>query len=174
MDGGFNMNERYPIGQFSCGESISSEEVQLWIHEIKTFPARLNEVVNELDEELLKNTYREGGWNIRQLVHHIADSHLNSYIRFKLALTENNPTIKPYAEEKWAELPDSNLPIEVSLALIQSLHERWVYILEKLTVVQLKRTFTHPDAGDITLEKNIGLYAWHGNHHLAHIRNAIK
>lgn len=168
------MNERYPIGQFSCGDSISSEEIQHWIDEIKTLPARLNDVVSELDEEKLKNTYREGGWTIQQIVHHIADSHLNSYIRFKLALTEDNPTIKPYAEDKWAALPDSNLPIEVSLVLIQSLHERWVYLLENLTVVKLKRTFTHPDSGDYTLEKNIGLYAWHGNHHLAHIQNAIK
>ncbi|MFC7686057.1 YfiT family bacillithiol transferase [Ureibacillus sp. GCM10028918] len=168
------MNEKYPIGQFSCSEVISSEEVQLWIHEIKTLPARLTELVQGLDEEVINNSYREGGWTIRQLVHHIVDSHLNSYIRFKLALTENNPTIKPYAEDKWAELTDSNLPACVSLNLIQSLHERWVYLLENLTVEQLKRTFTHPDSGEITLEKNIGLYAWHGNHHLSHIQNAIN
>ena len=168
------MNEKYPIGQFTCGETISSKEVQEWIDEIKTFPARLYEIVRELDEEVLENTYREGGWSIRQLVHHVADSHLNSYIRFKLALTENNPIIKPYAEDKWAELPDSHLSIEFSLALIQGLHERWVYLLENLTDVELKRTFTHPDSGVITLAKNIGLYAWHGNHHLAHIKNAVK
>ena len=168
------MNERYPIGEFSSDESISSEEVQWWIEEIKTLPARLTEVVKELDEGTLENTYRKGGWSIRQLVHHIADSHLNSYIRFKLALTENNPTIKPYAEDKWAELPDSHLSVGVSLALIRGLHERWVYLLESLTEVELKRTFTHPDSGVITLEKNIGLYAWHGNHHLAHIKNAVK
>lgn len=168
------MNERYPIGQFSCNESISSDEVQQWIQEIKTLPARLEEAVNGLDEIILNNTYREGGWTIRQLVHHIADSHLNSYIRFKLALTEDNPTIKPYAENQWAKLADSQLPIEESLTLIQGLHERWVFLLENLTDQQLKRTFIHPESGGITLEKNIGLYAWHGNHHLAHIKNAIE
>lgn len=167
------MNERYPIGQFACNEIISSEEVQRWIQEIKTLPARLIEVVNGLEEEKLKNTYREGGWTIHQLVHHIADSHLNSFIRFKLALTEKNPTIKPYAEDQWAKLPDSSLPIEISLTLIRGLHERWVYLLENLTAEQLNRTFTHPESGVITLAKNIGLYAWHGNHHLAHIKNAI-
>lgn len=172
--GGFNMDEKYPIGQFTCGETISSEDIQHWIEEIKTLPVRLHEAVDGLAEEMLENTYREGGWTIRQLVHHIADSHLNSYIRFKLALTENNPTIKPYAEDKWAELPDSKLPIEISLNIIQSLHERWVFLLENLADAQHKRTFIHPDSGGIPLEMNIGLYAWHGNHHLAHIRNAIQ
>ncbi|MDI7742734.1 bacillithiol transferase BstA [Lysinibacillus fusiformis] len=168
------MNERYPIGEFSCNEVISSEEIQQWIQDIKTLPARLIEALTELEVEMLKKTYREGGWTIQQLVHHIADSHLNSYIRFKLALTEKNPTIKPYAEDHWAELADSNLPIEVSLTLIKGLHERWVYLLENLTDEQLKSTFTHPQSGVITLEKNIGIYAWHGNHHLAHIKNAIQ
>ncbi|KGR75623.1 YfiT family bacillithiol transferase [Ureibacillus sinduriensis] len=168
------MDERYPIGQFTCGETISLEDIQRWIEEIKTFPKELREVVEGLGEEMLENTYREGGWTIRQLVHHIADSHLNSYIRFKLALTETNPTIKPYAEDKWAELPDSSLPIEISLNIIQSLHERWAFLLANLTVAQHKRNFIHPDSGDIPLEMNVGLYAWHGNHHLAHIRNAIQ
>ncbi len=167
------MDERYPIGQFSCNESISAEEIQQWIQEIKTLPSRLNKAVNGASEETLKIKYREGGWTIRQLVHHIADSHLNSYIRFKLALTEDNPTIKPYAEDQWAELSDSQLPIEVSLTFIQALHERWVYILENLTDEQLQLTFTHPESGVVTLAKNIGLYAWHGNHHLAHIQNAL-
>jgi len=168
------LNERYPIGEFSCNEVISSEEIQQWIQDIKTLPARLIEALTELEVEMLKKTYREGGWTIQQLVHHIADSHLNSYIRFKLALTEKNPTIKPYAEDHWAELADSNLPIEVSLTLIKGLHERWVYLLENLTDEQLKSTFIHPQSGVITLEKNIGIYAWHGNHHLAHIKNAIQ
>lgn len=168
------MNERYPIGEFSCNEVISSEEIQQWIQDIKTLPARLIEALTELEVEMLKKTYRKGGWTIQQLVHHIADSHLNSYIRFKLALTEKNPTIKPYAEDHWAELADSNLPIEVSLTLIKGLHERWVYLLENLTDEQLKSTFIHPQSGVITLEKNIGIYAWHGNHHLAHIKNAIQ
>ncbi|MCM3388775.1 putative metal-dependent hydrolase [Ureibacillus chungkukjangi] len=168
------MNDRYPIGKFSCSECISSEEVQGWVDDIKSLPAKLNEALKELDVKVLENTYREGGWSIRQLVHHIADSHLNSYIRFKLALTEDNPTIKPYSEEKWAELSDSTLPLEVSLSLIQGLHERWGFLLENLTPAELEKTFTHPESGVITLKENIGLYAWHGNHHLAHIKIALE
>jgi uncharacterized damage-inducible protein DinB len=168
------VNDRYPIGEFNCDEFISTEEIQAWINEIGTLPIRLKEVVEYLNDEDLKCTYRVGSWTIRQLVHHIADSHTNAYTRFKLALTEENPTIKPYAEDKWAELPDSKLPIASSLKIIEALHERWVYLLENLTDEQLKRTFIHPDSGIVSVEKNIGIYAWHGNHHLAHIKNALN
>lgn len=168
------MNERYPIGEFACAEKISTEDVQLWINEIRTLPKRLKEVVEPLNDAALESTYREGSWTIRQVVQHIADSHMNSYIRFKLALTEENPIIKPYFEEKWAELPHSTLPITVSLQMIESLHASWVHLLESLTDEQLKRTFYHPDTGIVSLEKNIGIYAWHGNHHLAQIKNALK
>lgn len=168
------MDAKYPIGQFSCNETISNQVLEQWIHDIKTLPTRLIETVKELTEEQLAKTYREGSWTVRQLVHHMADSHLNSYTRFKLALTEENPTIKPYAEQKWAALADSQLPIHVSLMLIEALHERWVYLLESLTVEQLNRTFIHPDSGAIPLKENIGVYAWHGNHHLAHIQLALK
>lgn len=168
------MNERYPIGEFDCAEHISKEEIKAWIKEIRMFPMRLIEVVNHLSDEALEYTYREGSWTIRQIVHHIADSHMNAYIRFKLALTEENPTIKPYEEDKWAELPDSKLPITTSLKIIESLHERWVYLIENLMDEQLKRTFIHPDSGIVSVEKNIGIYAWHGNHHIAHIKSALK
>ena len=168
------MDERYPIGEFNCAEQISVDDVENWIDEIRLMPVSLIEVVNNLSEESLEYTYREGGWTIRQIVHHIADSHLNAYTRIKLAITEENPIIKPYAEEKWAELPDSKLPISTSLRIIDALHMRWVYLLENLTDEQLKRTFTHPVSGIVTVEKSIGMYAWHGNHHLAHLKNALK
>ncbi len=166
--------ERYPIGEFQCPKVISNEQIQQWIAEIKTLPQRVKEAVECLDDETLAYTYRENGWTIRQLVHHLADSHMNAYIRFKLALTEHHPTIKPYAEDKWAELIDSTLPIDVSLALLEALHERWSYLLASLTDEQLQRTFDHPDSGSTSLAKNIGIYAWHGNHHVAHIHQALK
>jgi len=166
--------DRYPIGEFQCPDVISKENIQGWLEEIKTFPQRLKAVVENLSDEALASTYRENSWNVRQLVHHLVDSHMNSYIRFKLALTEDNPTIKPYAEDKWAELIDSTMPIEISLTLLESLHLRWTFLLETLTDEMLKRTFNHPDSGTTSLEKNIGIYAWHGNHHLAQILNALK
>ena len=168
------MNERFPIGEFVCMENVSTKEIKSWVNEIRTLPMRLMEVVNHLSDVELEYTYREGSWAIRQIIHHIADSHMNAYIRFKLALTEESPTIKSYAEEKWAELSDSKLPIDTSLKIIESLHDRWVYLIENLTDEQLKRTFIHPDSGVVSLEGNIGIYAWHGNHHLAHIKNALK
>jgi len=168
------MNDRYPIGAFTCPEVISNEQVQQWITELSTFPIRLKEVVELISEEALESTYREGSWTVRQIVHHLADSHMNAYIRLKLALTEENPTIKPYFEEKWAELPDYKLPITGSLKMIEAIHEHWVYLLENITEAQRKRTFTHPDSGIVSVEKNIGIYAWHSNHHLAHIKHALK
>ncbi|RUT47509.1 putative metal-dependent hydrolase [Paenibacillus anaericanus] len=168
------MNDRYPIGEFKCSEIISHEEVTEWINEIREFPSRLVEVVSNLTDVELNKTYRENGWTIRQVVHHIADSHMNAFIRFKLALTEDNPTIKPYDQDEWAKLADCKLPIETSLSIIESLHERWSYLLQSLSEEQLNRTFHHPDSGLVRVERNIGIYAWHGNHHLAHIKNALE
>jgi len=164
---------KYPIGQFESVEVISREQVAEWIEEIHLLPEQLKEVVVDLNEEDLNRTYRPNSWTVRQLVHHIADSHLNSYIRIKLALTEEKPTIKPYEEAEWAKLPDYNLPMSVSIQLIHSLHERWVYLLQNLTDEQLKKSFHHPVLGMITVENSIGTYAWHGKHHLAHIKNAL-
>jgi len=164
---------RYPIGQFQYPKEVTSQQVKEWIEDICLLPKQLEEALSRATEQALAKSYRENGWNVLQLVHHIADSHMNSYIRFKLALTEDEPTIKPYNEAEWAMLPDSEMPIATSLKLIESLHERWVYLLTSLTDEQLQRAFNHPDSGLTTLEHAIGLYAWHGKHHLAHIQNAL-
>lgn len=168
------VNERYPIGQFESDDVISKEQIAEWIEEIYLLPEQLREVVVDLNEEDFNRTYRPNSWTVRQLVHHIADSHLNGYLRIKLALTEEEPTIKPYEEADWAKLPDYSLPISISMQLIQSLHERWVYLLQNLNDEQLKKSFYHPVSGVMTVEKSIGIYAWHGKHHLAHIRNALQ
>jgi len=123
-----------------------------------------------LSEPQLDTPYRPGGWTVRQVVHHVPDSHINSYVRFRLALTENEPTVKPYDESRWAELADSRTAhIETSLALLESLHERWVLLLRSLSPADFRRQFRHPELGAVSLEKNLALYAWHGRHHVAHI-----
>ncbi|MBG9692008.1 YfiT family bacillithiol transferase [Lysinibacillus fusiformis] len=164
---------RYPIGEFQCPKEVTSQHVKEWMEDISLLPKQLKEVLSEASEQALAKSYRENGWTVRQLVHHIADSHMNSYTRFKLALTEDVPTIKPYNEAEWAMLPDSEMPIATSLTLIESLHERWVYLLTNLTDEQLQRAYNHPDSGLTTLEQAVGLYAWHGKHHLAHIQHAL-
>ena len=140
------------------------------LNDIEQTPARLREAVAGLSDPQLDTPYRDGGWTVRQLAHHVPDSHMNSYIRFKLALTEDDPTIKPYMEDRWAELSESRqAPIEVSLALLDSLHQRWMLVLRSLTEADWKRTFRHPKLGPMTLEKNLALYSWHGKHHVAHV-----
>ncbi|WP_066052618.1 YfiT family bacillithiol transferase [Robertmurraya korlensis] len=166
------MDARYPIGTFQLEGDIDRTLMNHWIEEIASLPKKLREAVTDLTDEQLDTPYREGGWTIRQVVHHIADSHMNAYIRFKLALTEDSPVIKPYEEARWAELEDSKLPVDVSLMLIESVHIRLIVLLKALNEDERKRTFVHPESGVVSLEKNIGLYAWHGNHHLAHITNA--
>lgn len=163
------VEERYPIGEFQFEGEFTFDVIQGWIDEIENLPSLLRETVKDLSEDQLDTPYRFGGWTIRQVVHHLADSHMNAYIRLKLALTEDNPIIKPYHEGKWAELPDSNLPIAISLSLLDSMHIRWVTILRSLTPVESDRTFMHPDSGQIAVGEYIGIYAWHGRHHLAHI-----
>ncbi|TXK74086.1 YfiT family bacillithiol transferase [Paenibacillus sp. N3.4] len=160
---------RYPIGPFAYEGDLTSEVIAGWIQDIEAAPAQLKEAVKNLSDDQLDTAYRPGGWTLRQVVHHLADSHINSYTRFKLALTEDNPTIKPYMEEKWAELPDSRLPVDISLSLLASLHGRWVVLLRSLQPSDLEKTFIHPDSGIVTLGLNIGIYAWHGRHHIAHI-----
>ncbi|AWC28747.1 YfiT family bacillithiol transferase [Bacillus cytotoxicus] len=162
-------NSRYPIGEFHCGETITKEQVKQWIQEIEHLPAKLEKAVAGLHADQLDTPYRAGGWTVRQVVHHVADSHMNGYMRFKLALTEHNPSIKTYKEEKWAELSDSTLPVEVSLTLLKTLHQRWVHILYSLQTSDFEKTFHHPESGAIKLVVAIGLYAWHGRHHTAHI-----
>lgn len=160
----------YPIGKFSAPKSYSPQIISEYIQQIESLPQRLNIVVEGLTDQQLDTPYRPEGWTVRQVVHHLADSHMNAFIRIKLALTEDTPTIKAYEEQLWAELPDTkNVPIQYSLAILKGLHNRWTALLKSLTPEQLKRTFLHPVSGINHLEKAIGLYAWHGNHHLAHI-----
>jgi uncharacterized damage-inducible protein DinB len=161
---------RYPIGKFHFDGPLSEEQKKTSLDEIARAPANLRAAVKGLSRAQLDTPYRPGGWTVRQVVHHVPDSHLNSYMRFKLALTEDEPTIKPYAEDRWAELADTkSTPVEVSLTLLDSLHDRWVRLLRSLTPDEWKRTFRHPDLGPMTLEKTLALYAWHGRHHVAHV-----
>lgn len=162
---------KYPIGHFEKTEHITRGHIARWIDEISTFPDRLKFAVENLSDAQLDTPYRPEGWTVRQVVHHCADSHANSIIRFKLALTEDTPVIKPYFEDRWAELEDSRtMPIESALYMLQGIHKRWTVLLRSLTEEQLSRTFIHPEQGkSFRLDENIGVYAWHGNHHLAHI-----
>ena len=166
---------RYPVGKFHYDSAASPDQKQAFLEEIAQTPAKLRSAVAGLDDTQFETPYRPGGWTVRQVVHHVPDSHLNSYVRFKLALTEDEPTIKTYAEDRWAELPDNKAtPVEVSLTLLDSLHDRWVRLLRSLTPEQWKRTFRHPELGPMTLEKTLALYAWHGRHHVAHITELRK
>lgn len=161
---------RFPIGKFKTPKTITTEQIKHWIEVIKSFPYRIETAIEGLTLEELEKTYRPNGWTIRQVVHHCADSHMNSLIRFKLALTEDRPTIKPYAENLWAELSDYNSTIESSIKILAGIHERWVKLLENLTEIELEKQFLHPENEKlISLKQNIGIYAWHCNHHLAHI-----
>jgi uncharacterized damage-inducible protein DinB len=161
---------RFPIGPFTYDGPPGREQRQSFIADIERLPAALRAAVLGLAGEQIETPYREGGWTVRQVVNHVPDSHMNAYIRFKLALTEDQPTIKPYAEDRWAELPDSRTsPLEVSLAMTDALHERWVRMLREIDEEQWKRTFLHPEQGSVPLERSLALYAWHGRHHVAHI-----
>jgi hypothetical protein len=168
------MDMKYPIGTFQFDDEISCNVTSVWINEIEDLPRLLRDVVKDLDNEQLDTAYRSGGWTVRQVIHHLTDSHMNAYVRFKLALTEENPVIKPYDETKWAELSDYKLPIVTSLLLLETLHKRWTNLLRSLTPTDMEKTFIHPDSGEVSVGKNIGIYAWHGRHHLAHITSLCK
>jgi hypothetical protein len=162
-------NLSYPIGKFDKSSVDPSRRAE-YTKTIKDLPSMMASAVFGLDEMQLDTEYRPAGWTVRQTVHHVADSHMNSYIRFKLAMTEDEPpTIRPYYEDRWAELGDSKLPIEVSLKLIETLHARWVALLESMTDADFNKKFIHPETGDWTLDGALALYAWHSNHHTAHI-----
>jgi uncharacterized damage-inducible protein DinB len=169
------MDLQYPIGRFawthSGGGLVASEaDRQEWLADIEDMPSRLWAAVTGLADAQLDTPYRPGGWTVRQVVHHLADSHLNSYVRFRLALTEDEPTIKPYNEKLWAQLSDAQTaPPDLSLTLIEALHQRWVLLLRSLKPQDFARTVKHPELGKVTLEKYLALYAWHGKHHVAHI-----
>jgi hypothetical protein len=166
---------KYPIGKFEKPKRITLETIGRWIDQIEHLPIKLRKVVENLNNEELDMTYRPGGWTIRQVIHHLPDSHMNSYIRFRWALTEDKPTIKAYHEARWAELPDAkNGHIEISLILLEALHIRWSLLLGSLELVDLHKTFVHPETGkEIRLDENIGMYAWHGNHHMAQIEKLL-
>jgi uncharacterized damage-inducible protein DinB len=164
------MDLRYPIGQFDFSAPVAADTRPQLIGQLSAAPAGLREAVRDLTGEQLDTPYRPAGWTVRQTVHHVADSHMNSYIRLRLALTEDEPVIKPYDEAKWAELADARtLPVEVSLELLDSLHRRWVVLLKSLSDAEFARTFRHPALGLVRQDTNLALYAWHGRHHTAHI-----
>ncbi|MGD0269162.1 MAG: YfiT family bacillithiol transferase [Candidatus Sulfotelmatobacter sp.] len=161
---------RYPIGKFKFEGPTTPEQREELLNQIEQAPSRLRAAVKGLSDQQLDTPYRPEGWSVRQVAHHVPDSHLNAYIRYKLALTEDEPTIKPYAEDRWAQLADTQAtPVEVSLAMLDSLHNRWVHLLRSLQPDDWKRAFRHPELGLVSLEKNLALYAWHGRHHVAHI-----
>jgi hypothetical protein len=161
---------RYPIGKFTYNGSPTEDQKQQYLADIEQTPSKMRKAIQGLSPQQLDTPYRPEGWTVRQLVHHVPDSHLNAYIRFKLALTEDEPTIKPYAEDRWAQLADTQAtPVEVSLTMLDSLHDRWARLLRSLKPEDWKRTFRHPEMGLMPLEKNLALYSWHGRHHVAHI-----
>ncbi len=167
---------RYPIGQFECPNNISKNHIESWISILEHFPNRLENLVRNLSDEQLDTPYRPDGWTVRQVVHHVSDSHNHSYIRFKWALTEDKPVIKYYYEQLWAELPDAKTaPIQMSLDHLKAVHTKLVYLLKGLNADDLNKSFIHPEHNDeVLLKKNIGIYAWHSNHHYAHVENLLK
>jgi len=164
------MDLSYPIGKFERPPVVTPEMRARFIEDIAAAPARFREAVGGLSEQQLDTCYRPGGWTVRQVIHHVADSHINTYCRFRLALTETEPHIKAYEEKDWAELADAKtMPVEVSLTLLESLHSRWVALLRSLGDADFARTFHHSAMGSIRLDTNLALYSWHGKHHAAHI-----
>lgn len=169
------MDPRYPIGKFEMPAQVSPGRRQQAMDEIASTPAKLRAAVKGLNDAQLDTPYRQGGWTVRQLVHHVPDSHLNAYVRLKLALTEDNPTIKPYDEAAWAKLADSNsTPIEVSLTLMDSVHDRWDRIWRSLKPEEFARKLVHPENGERTVDWLLFVYEWHGKHHTAHITELRK
>ncbi|OIQ97511.1 putative metal-dependent hydrolase YfiT [mine drainage metagenome] len=166
---------RYPIGKYEP-QPFSEKQKEEWLNDLKFLPEELERAINNLDAFQLSTPYREGGWQVKQLVHHIADSHMNAYIRFKLGLTEDSPTIKPYDEKEWAKLADNEtVPVNVSITLLHALHQRWYATIKDLTQDEFERTVVHPEHGrKMTLWFLLGMYAWHGKHHVAHILELRK
>jgi uncharacterized damage-inducible protein DinB len=167
---------RYPVGKFDFDASLDEADYPKLIGAIAETPGALRSAVAGLSRDQLETRYRPGGWTVKQVVHHVPDSHMNAYTRFKLALTEDEPTIKPYDEAAWAELPDSQtVPIEVSLDLLDAIHVRWVTVLRSMDTSDFRRGLRHPEHGRVlTLGQMLGLYAWHGRHHVAHITSLRK
>ncbi|RNC83550.1 MAG: putative metal-dependent hydrolase [Winogradskyella sp.] len=166
---------KYPIGEFTKPDHISKKQLDDWIFDIENFPKAVESITNNLSESELNYKYRPDGWTIRQVVHHCADSHINSITRFKLALTEDTPTIRPYFEDRWAKLNDYSEPLEAPIHILKGVHQKLGILLRGLNDEELKKEFVHPEHGKhFSLEETIGTYAWHSNHHLAHIKQALK
>lgn len=168
------MDPRFPIGKFEMPTGVASERRQAAIEEIASAPAKLRAAVKGLNDAQLDTPYREGGWTVRQVVHHVPDSHLNAFVRLKLALTEDKPTIKPYNEAAWAELADAKMPIEASQTLLDSVHARWDRLWRSLKPGDFARKLVHPDHGDRSVDWILFVYEWHGKHHTAHITELRK
>ncbi|MGB6823580.1 MAG: putative metal-dependent hydrolase [Candidatus Acidiferrales bacterium] len=161
---------RYPVGKFQANAAPTEDDRRKLIAQVEEAPKRLRAAVKGLTREQLATPYRDGGWSVQQVVHHLADSHMNAYVRFKLALTDDEPTIKPYNETRWAELSDSKTtPVETSLAMFDALHERWLHLMRGMSAAEFSRKMKHPERGAMSLDDTLGLYAWHGRHHVAHI-----
>ncbi len=167
------MDVRFPIGELQVPENVTLDDVQKWLQKIKTYTERLRKTVDALNEEELYKTYRDGSWNVRQLVHHIADSQLNMYQRLKLALTDDNPTVPNFIQDEWAVQPDTELPVESSIHMLEGMNERIVALGNSLTEEQLERTLTHEVNGEITIATKVAKLSWHEEHHLAHIKIAL-
>jgi hypothetical protein len=166
---------RYPVGKFAVDSETTSDKRRKWIAQISEAPALLRAAVTGLTEAQINTPYRPGGWTVRQVLHHVPDSHMNAYCRYKFALTEDNPTIKPYDEAAWANVADTaRTPPEVSLTLLEALHKRWVILLESMAPADFERPLHHPEHGTITLDWMLQLYAWHGRHHTAHVTELRK
>jgi hypothetical protein len=167
---------RYPVGRFTFPGKVSEEEIKSLLKILEELPVRLENAVKGMTQEQLNTSYREGGWTVRQVVHHLFDSHVNAYIRMKLAVTENVPTIKPYDQDKWSDLEDARTArVEISLRLLNDLHRRWLIFLKSIPGQSWERTFYHPEQKrEISLAQTLALYAWHSRHHLAHITELKK
>ena len=159
----------YPVGRFDFTAARSADTRRAAIDDIASLPAKMRQAVNGLTDARLDTPYRPGGWTVRQLVHHVADSHMNGFIRTKLALTEDNPTIKPYDQDAWSALPDTRLPIEISLSILDAVHQRWATVIRSLNDSHFSRTFVHPENGPMTIDTQIHQYGWHSRHHVAHV-----
>lgn len=168
------MDVKFPIGTLQVPANVTSEDLQHWVKQIESYTDRLRQAVDSLTDEELSRTYREGSYTVRQLVHHIADSQLNMYQRLKLALTDDNPTVPAFDQDKWAVQPDTELPVESSIKMLEGINERVAALVNSLTEEQLTRKFTHQENGEITVATKVAKLAWHEEHHLAHIKIALE